>query len=129
MSDTTPPPAQPKPRIIVELQPDGSLVMESYVDGNRKRLELQLGFEAFEIKEELRTIARRNLAQAERKAAAKREMENKRHSQVWRYVAENHGVGFANRTVNGTKSSKLHAKVDEKPQKANPTVKEMLALL
>ena len=119
----------PKPRVIIEQQPDGSLIMESYINGSRKRIELQLGFEAFEIKDELRTQAKAIASYAERERERIAEAANKRHNQAWRYVATNHGVEFANRTVNGVKSNKLNAKVNAKEKPEQQSIKEMLALL
>lgn len=126
MSDTT---IIHRPRVIVELKPDGTLVLEQYLDGQRQQMPLPLGFELFEIREALRAQVRRHESAQERKARAKEEAETRRHSQVWRYVAENHGIGFANRTINGVASSKMHAKVDEKAKKPSPTLKEALSLL
>jgi hypothetical protein len=130
MSEETTTPA-PKPRVIVELQPDGTLVMEYYTNGQRSRDTLTLGFEAFEIKDQLRNQAQHLATAAERKAAALAEAASRRHNQAWRYVATNHGIEFANRTVNGVNSSKLNARVDAKPKPSDnqPTIKQMLDLL
>lgn len=119
----------PRPRIIVELQTDGTLIAECYLNGSRLRENLNRGFELFEIKEMLVRIDNNIKSAAERKAEALAEKEKARHGTVWRYVAENHGVGFANRTVNGVNSLKRNAKVEAKAKKPNPELKEMLSLL
>lgn len=124
---TTAPP--PKPRVIVEQQPDGTLVCEYYINGARSRDVLNLGFEAFEIKEALRTQAKAIAKQIERELEKKREEEHNRHNRVWQGVARNHGIGFANRTVNGINSLKLNAKVNEKEKPVQITAKQMIDLL
>jgi hypothetical protein len=106
------------PRIIVEQQPDGSLIAEFYINGARTRQTLTFGFESFEIKEALGEQARANAAAAAREAAREAQAERERHNRVWNYVASSHGIGFANRTVNGTSSLKRNARVDA-PQTAD----------
>jgi hypothetical protein len=103
------------PRIIVEQQPDGSIVAEFYINGARSRQTLTLGFEAFEIKAALADQARANAAAAAREAERAQAQERERHNRVWNYVASSHGIGFANRTVNGTSSLKRNARVDAAP--------------
>jgi hypothetical protein len=121
---------KPKPRLIVEQQDDGTLVLELYINGSRSRRNVTFGFEAFEIKEALAEQKRSIEAQAARKAQELELAAQRRHSQVWSYVAQNHGVGFANKTVNGVSSLKLRARVDGKPTASDqPTLKQMLDLI
>jgi hypothetical protein len=103
--------------------------MEYYTNGQRTRETLTLGFEAFEIKEQLRIQAKNHASAAERKAAQLEEQANRRHNQAWRYVATNHGIEFANRTVNGTNSSKINARKDATEPKPQPSIQDMLSLL
>lgn len=88
-----------KPRIIIEAQPDGSLVLESYINGQRSRELLTRGFEMIAIKDELARQARAIENAAEEKRLRQEREEASRHRRVWTGVAENHGIGFANRTV------------------------------
>ena len=121
--------AKPKPRLIVEQQDDGTLVIEIYVNGSRSRRTVTFGFEAFEIKEALAEQKRAIDAQAARKARELEEAAQRRHNQVWSYVAQNHGVGFANKTVNGVNSLAQRARVDQKERPEQPTLKAMLDLI
>lgn len=120
---------QSLPRVIIELQADGTLMVESYVNGMRSKLPLTFGFEAFEIREALAHIKRQRAAYAQQQAEKALAAEKARHGQVWRYVAENHGIGFANRTVNGVKSLKRNAKVSQKEKPTSSTVKAMIDLI
>lgn len=120
---------QSPPRVIIELQPDGSLMVESYVNGSRTKLPLTFGFEAFEIREALAHIKRQRAEYAKLQAEKAVAAEKARHGQVWRYVAENHGIGFANRTVNGVKSLKRNAKVEQKQKQPSASVKAMIDLI
>jgi hypothetical protein len=97
MSDHTP----PKPRLIVEQQSDGTLTIEYYINGARSKETLNRGFELYDIVEALAMQRNAMQRQAEAKAERDAHAERQRHRQVWQYVAENHGVGFANKTVGG----------------------------
>jgi hypothetical protein len=94
------------PRIILEQQADGTIVMETYLDGARSRFPLAKGLEIIEIREELRQQASRIASAAERKALREAELEAAKHRRVWTNVAygeyggsRGHGAEFANRTV------------------------------
>lgn len=125
---------QSLPRVIIELQVDGSLMVESYVNGMRSKLPLNFGFEAFEIREALAHIKRQRAEYAKQQIEKAEAAAKARHGQVWRYVAEGHGIGFANRTVNGVSSLKRNAKVNtnisgEKKKPISAEIKDMLDLL
>lgn len=104
--------------------------MESYINGARHREVLNKGFEAFEIREALGVQARAIIAAQERKIAALEAEAKGRHNQVWRTTAERHGIGFANRTINGNAMGQ-NTRPKEKPQgkPEQQTIKELLSLL
>jgi hypothetical protein len=129
MSDKPIAPPRLLPRVVIEQQPDGSLVMESYINGARHRELINKGFEAFEIREALAVQASAIIAAQERKLAQLAEETRNLHNRVWRTTAERHGIGFANRTVNGVASLKQNAKKDEKTKPDQPTIKELLSLI
>jgi hypothetical protein len=60
-------PSQAKARVIIELQPDGTLVMETYTNGMRERTALQVGYEMHEMQEALSRKQREIDTSAERK--------------------------------------------------------------
>jgi hypothetical protein len=86
-------------RIVVELQPDGTLDAIYFTNGAQTRDKLVPGFESFGVRDILLRVdgARKREAQrlAERKA---REQENL-HRRVWTQTATDHGVPFANKTI------------------------------
>jgi hypothetical protein len=138
MASPTPVP-QAGPRVIIELNSDGTYKLESYVNGSRRQNSLTVGGEWFEIKEELKELLAVRQAADARKAERIAEAEASRHRQVWGSVAHKHGIGFANRVVNGipngeTKAFGRYMLPDDaaKPKKeAKPPVdlQELISLL
>jgi len=94
---------QPKPRIIIELSPNGGLVMEFYRNGQRGRLDLNRGTEYWEILDELQRQKKAIEQRLSEKEEKQNRMENNRHIRVWHTTAQNHGTTFANRTVGSKK--------------------------
>lgn len=90
-----------RPRIILELAPDGTLIAENYINGQRTRQALLRGWEL----DDIRTIlTMQNWAMAEevkRKAAAAEAADIARHRRVWQTSAATRGQGidFANRVI------------------------------
>jgi len=105
MSDTTLRPFLP--RLVLEQQPDGSLIIESYLNGMRHREVLDKGFELYTMLENL-AEQKRAIESKEERARLRREQEEKsRHRRVWTGVAygtdtsRGHGAAFADKTING----------------------------
>jgi hypothetical protein len=88
-----------RPRLIVELQPDNTLRVETVINGQRHQECLWPGDEIYTIRSILQDMKRAIDAEAERKAALRAAEENSRHRRVWRNVAADHGELFANKTV------------------------------
>lgn len=86
-----------RPRVIIELQPDGTFVLETYINGARSRYNISPAFQevAHALFEKLKEI---NNAE-ERAAARKLKEAEARHKRVWTNVAADHGTHFANQTV------------------------------
>lgn len=104
MSETLP--AKPKPRIIVELQDDGSIIIESYHQGSRFRDHVSRYFTGNAVLDAL--SHQKNLLDnaAEEKRIRQEREEAARHRRVWNNVAFGHsnnsrgfGIAFANKTV------------------------------
>jgi HD superfamily phosphodiesterase len=95
----------------VELQPDGSLRVETVINGQRLQEPLSDGYEIITIRAILHDMKRSIDAEKERKAAILAAEENSRHRRVWRNVAADHGELFANKTV-GRVASKTTLKPD-----------------
>lgn len=104
------------PRVIIELQPDGSMILEQYINGARSRDQV---WSIEGIKWALDIQQRSIMAQAERNEAKRLAEIESRHNRVYKWTAESHGVQFANRVINGKSSTKLRARVDE-PKKKVP---------
>ncbi len=95
-----------RPRLVMEMQDDGTIVAEIYLNGQRQRVALTRGMEGMQARELLSRVVNDRQRQAER-ALAKREAEElSRHRRVWTHCAEapGQGVGFANRVI-GPKNS------------------------
>ena len=94
-----------KPRLIVEMQPDGSLSVETIINGARLQEPLTDGYEIVTIRQILGDMRRAIEAEAARKTALREAEENARHRKVWRNVAygidgsRGHGSAFADKTV------------------------------
>ena len=106
---------QIQPRVAIDLLPDGSYRLE-YSIGPYRHQEI-IENVPWQVKDALRAqvIANENaraLAQARKEQY---EAETKRR--VWRTTAGNHGIEFANRVVNGVKSSKINARVQREADK------------
>lgn len=136
MADNMPPAG---PRIIVELLPDGRYKMEYYINGSRAIVPLNSAFEWVELQDkfqELKSIADNHAA---KKAERIAEANASRHRQVWSSVANRHGIGFANKTVNALPVAEAYKfgrymteelLIKAKPEpKASPRPEELLALL
>ena len=87
-----------KPRIIVELMPDGTYAIEQYLNGSRRRT---LCADFYDIRNALAEQRAFDESAAERKAQRKAEEERALHRKIWYQTAAAHGEGFANRTING----------------------------
>lgn len=91
-----------RPRVVVEQQPDGTFVVESYINGARHREPCDAGHDLLyvlrtEIDRQTRLIADKAEAAQLRKERA----EDALHRKVWRIAAATPGQGkqFANRTI------------------------------
>lgn len=98
-------PTKPKPRVIVELQDDGSIVIESYHQGSRSRDHVSRYFAGNALLDALDYQKRLIDNAAEEKRLRQEREEAKRHRRVWTGVAygtstsRGHGIAFANKTV------------------------------
>ena len=92
---------EPTARVVIELNANGSITMESYKNGQRQQLTLSRGQEWWEILDELAMQKRQAIAQAERKAEAEAKAGRMRHNRVWTDAAQKFGTGFAARTIKG----------------------------
>jgi hypothetical protein len=112
MTDQT----KPRPRVILEQQDDGSLVLEYYINGNRTRETLSRGFEMIAVRDALAFQARDIVAAAERKQIMHDIEAAARHRRVWQIAASrtNQGVEFANRVI-GPINGHTHAAKSPKP--------------
>lgn len=97
---------KPRPRIIIEMQDDGTLVIESYTNGQRSREVTYRGFEMVAIREELDRQRRQIDNAAEEKRLRLEREEAARHRRVWNQTAFGHannsrgfGIAFANKTI------------------------------
>jgi hypothetical protein len=92
-------PTYTKPRIVIELQDDGALVMEQWLNGSRRRTPIDRGWEVFQIKAMLDD----QKAQLERDRAHKVAQQTQAavdlHRKVYFHTRYNHGEAFADRTV------------------------------
>jgi hypothetical protein len=86
-------------RVVIELNPDGTLTMEHYTNGARSRTPLPRGIELSEIKETLFHLQTAINNTAARKADKVAEANAKRARAVYFNTAYNHGEAFADRTV------------------------------
>jgi hypothetical protein len=126
------------PRVIVELAPDGTWIIEHYINGARSRIHVPRGMEAIEVRdclaEQRRDIERQAAAAAERKARE----EASRHSRVYNTARVDHGTYFADRFIgkgnippsgaaNGTASSAERKAKETARQRRNAALKEQAA--
>ena len=81
------------PRLVLELQPDGSLIAEFWLAGSRERRPISLDCEIFDIREALNDIKRRQRSEHELAAERERKAQIARHNRVWLHAAESHGQG------------------------------------
>ena len=88
------------PRIVLELAPDGTIVVEQYLNGSRRREALH-----GDILHEIMLCLAEQKAEQNRQAARKAEKaalaDASLHRKVYFETAYRHGVEFAERTVNG----------------------------
>lgn len=116
-------PTKPKPRVIVELQDDGSIVIESYHQGSRSRDHVAAYFCEVAVMDALRLQKRLLDNAAEAKRLRQEKEEAARHRRVWWGVAagtgqsRGHGIAFANKTV-GVISRTPKAPAEPKPDYA-----------
>ena len=90
-----------KARVIVELSPDGNLILEYYRNGQRARTELSSWEALSEIKSTLLSI-QADLADAEKHKLARAEAKAKeRHRNVFSTDAINHGFAHAVKFIKG----------------------------
>jgi len=92
---------QLKPRIIVELLPDGSYAIERYSNGMRSRETFEYGALQHAVADALADQAKAIANAAERQALAKAKAEAELHRKVWSRSAATpgQGVGFANKYI------------------------------
>lgn len=113
-----------KPRIILEQQDDGTIVIEHYINGARTRVPVAQGMLNWEIAGALGEQRNNLMAQRERQEAKRKQEEIDRHNRVYTWTAEAHGVAFANRTVGIAKT-----RIEQKPKAAVISVQRALANL
>ena len=89
-----------KPRIVVELLADGSIAIEQWINGSRKR-ETYAEISAYDIRAALAEQKAFIENAAERKAQAQAKAEAELHRKVWRISASTpgQGVAFANKMI------------------------------
>jgi len=103
--------AQPPARIVVEMSPavDANgrriLVLEYYINGARTRHAIPAGLEMIEIAQALRDVEAAHAAERERKARSAALADAALHRRVFRRTAEDHGLGFAKRTIGNAPAS------------------------
>lgn len=106
-----------RPRIIVELQPDGTFVLETYTNGARTRTVPFAGDEWYEIKQALRAKQNEINDNEARKIARKAKEDNLRHRKVWKDVAYGttttrpYGEHYANKTIGPIEQLRQHPAV------------------
>lgn len=99
------------PRVIIQLNPDGTYQMESYINGQRAVTRLSSFDFQHMIVNELAAKQREIDNAAQRKAERLAKEEKDRHYRVWRNVAAGYGnnpgfgAHFANKVI-GPKSAK-----------------------
>ena len=91
----------PRSRCILELLPDGTIVMETYANGARCQEILDRGFEMPYIRMTLRAQQERIAADIARKAELREASANALHSRVYWHAANAKGQGreFADRVI------------------------------
>jgi hypothetical protein len=91
----------PKPRIILELQEDGSYSIISFINGAQVRETIQPGLLEFQVRDALAQQANRHRNAAERKLRADAAKADQLHRKVWSVSAASRGQGeaFANRVI------------------------------
>jgi hypothetical protein len=132
MSDIANDATKPKARIVLELCENGSLVMESYRNGQRTRLMLNRGQEYWEILDELRMQQRAAESEADRQKERNEKKLRHRHYAVWTTAAEHQGVGFAKNVIKGEIPlgyGKYFAKEADKAPKAKSAKKALTPIL
>lgn len=92
---------KPKPRIVIELQEDNSLVLISFINGCQQRETLKEGILGMQIEDALFDQRQRHTDQAKRAERLAAEKADKLHKQVWQISAASRGQGvaFANRVI------------------------------
>lgn len=112
-------PSRAKARVVIELQPDGTLRVEHYVNGARSVENLERGFEMQVIREILAQADARAEREYRAAIAAKEAAQLALHRRVWRNLATDphYGTQFANKVVGtdvpyrGKKSAEREARV------------------
>lgn len=91
----------PKPRIVLELQPDGSYTIISFVNGSQVSEAIQPGGLIHQVRDALQEQRNRHTNAAARAARLAAERADKLHKQVWQISAATpgQGVAFANRVI------------------------------
>ena len=118
-----------QPRVCIDLLPDGSLRLDYSIGPYRHQEILNKGWEMSTIMEALQAQASANAKQREDAANHEKQLEAERRRRNWRNTAINHGIEFANKTINGVNSSKQHARVDEKTKSQVKAEKEQFLSL
>lgn len=91
--------AEFKPRIVVEQLPNGTIAIESYINGARKRIISAPGLELNDIRTALEEQRAAHEAQVERAAEAAKAALRAKHIKNWDITATRHGTGFADSKI------------------------------
>lgn len=102
-----------RPQVTIFQEQDGTWKMEYMLKGFRHVVEVNPSLLIFEVKEAFADMVRYRDHMIEDAMRRKAEAELNTARKAYRYVATNHGIEFANRTVKGLNSSKYGAKKDE----------------
>lgn len=88
-------------RVVIEIDFDGTLRMEQYINGQRQRTTLDRGNEWWEVVDALKDQQRRAIADAERKTEQNEHAARLRHNRVWIDAEQKFGTKFALDKIKG----------------------------
>jgi hypothetical protein len=104
-----------QPRVIVERGAEGTLILECYENGQRKRLTLTPGSELYEIRSELVRQSEQLTAKRKREQELADEKRTSLHNHNLNYIRRSYGDVFAQR-VYGEHFAPERAKAQPKPK-------------
>ena len=109
-----------KPRVIVEMNANGSLSLRSWSNGQESVIPLNRGQEYWEILDALKRQQREIDRKKEEHLQKQSNAEAALHRRVWQNTAEMHGVAFANRTIGAKNIKPFGYYLERQEDKAKP---------